>query len=169
MMISLMTAAALTAVPFSAQAAGFGFFKTAEPAVEENYSFVSGNAVIRMGEPAAAVLQALGTPVKPVMEMDSCAYQGKEKIYTYPGFELGVGPSTDGKQEVITSLYVLDNTVATPENIRFGSAAADVKAAYGAPASEDYGSLHYRKGCTELVIYQTGSKVDGIEYILQLK
>ncbi len=63
---------------------GFGWSKTeaAEEKKEESYAFKTGDTVITMGAEAAPILKALGK-AKSTFEQDSCAYQGKSRIYTH--------------------------------------------------------------------------------------
>ena len=92
-------------MPMTAYA--FGWKSGKETAEEKDYNFVYDKTTIALGAEAAPVLQALGTPEK-TFEQDSCAYQGKDKVYTYKGFEVSTYP-VNGK-ECIASVYFLDNT-----------------------------------------------------------
>lgn len=152
------------ATPMTSYALGWTKTKpTAEAAVEKLYSFKTDKAEITVGTEAAPVLKALGTPKK-TFEQDSCAYQGKDKVYTYDGFEMSTYP-VKGK-EVIASIYILDNTVATPEGIKIGSKKQDIISTYGKEDKEEFGTYHYVEGTTELVIYTTNGLVDAIEYLV---
>ena len=128
------------------------------------YVFSSGDLQIPLNAEAGPILQALGSPLK-VFEQDSCAYQGKDKVYTYPEFELSAYPCK-GK-ELISSVYISGtSTAATPEGIRIGSAKADVLKTYGTPVSDQWGVFRYEKADSILLLYMTGDKVDTIEYRL---
>lgn len=84
---------------------GFGWSKTeaAEEKKEESYAFKTGDTVITMGAEAAPILKALGK-AKSTFEQDSCAYQGKSRIYTYDNFELGTSTAS-GKECVEFHLH----------------------------------------------------------------
>lgn len=146
-----------------AQAGIFDWFKNTSAAQEEKtaYSFVSNGISILPDAEAAPVLAALGTPVQ-TFEQDSCAYQGKDKVYTYSGFQIGVYP-VNGVDK-ISFVYFLDNTVSTPEGIKIGSTAAQVIEAYGKDYEEQFGVYRYVLGNTQLVVYTTNKVVDAIEY-----
>ena len=102
---------------------------------------------------------------KPVCEVDSCAYQGKDKVYSYKDFEVSTYPK-NGK-ECISAVVVTGASVATPEGIKIGSRAADVTKAYGASDGK-YGIYRYEKGNTELTFYTTTAGiVEEIEYIVK--
>ena len=160
--------------PVTAYAGIFGNSKNTAAAAsaataDDGFLFSSNGIEIKMGAEASAITGALGAPLKPVFEMDSCAYQGKDKVYTYPGYELSTCPSADGKSQVISNIYFLDSTIATPEGIKIGSTKQAAVTAYGKDYTEEFGVLHYKKGNSELIIYTTGTAVDGIEYLYQTK
>lgn len=149
------------AVP--AQAGLFSWKKSSSEAKEEKtaYTFVSNDTTILLDTEAAPVIKALGTPKK-TFEQDSCAYQGKDKVYTYAGFQLGVYPVKG--VDKISFVYLMDNTVSTPEGIKVGSTAAQVIEAYGKEYEEQFGVYHYVLGNTELSIYMANGLVEAIEY-----
>lgn len=140
---------------------------TTATAEEVAYSFQSGDTVIKMNEAAAPVIAALGKEEK-YFEADSCAYQGKDKTYTYKGFELSTYP-VKGK-DYVSSVYFLDGTVATPEGIKIGSTYQDMISAYGKDYKEQNGVYRYTKGNTELSLYTDSKKnITAIEYIAIVK
>lgn len=130
------------------------------------YSFKAGATTITVGENAKDVLSALGKADK-TFEQDSCAYQGKDKVYTYKGYELSTYPVKG--VDKIASVYFLDKTVATPEGIRIGSSKEEALKAYGNNYKELAGVYRYVSGETELDIYTTNNVVDGIEYLVVTK
>ena len=116
-----------------------------------------------MGDEAATVIAALGQTTKAVFETDSCAYQGKDKVYTYKDFEVSTFPK-DGK-ECISALVITGANVATPEGISVGSKASDVTRIYGTSDGK-YGIYRYAKGHSELTFYtDAAGSVEEIEYI----
>lgn len=146
---------------------GFGWSKTevSEEKKEEAYAFKTGETVISMGAEAAPILKALGK-AKSTFEQDSCAYQGKSRIYTYDGFELGT--STASGKECVESVYIsgASSTAATQEGIQTGSKKEDVIKTYGKEYKEDFGTLRYTLGGCQLSFYMTNGAVDAIEYAL---
>lgn len=154
----------VAATPMTSYAFGWKNNTKETAAVQETvYDFVSGTVKVSMGTEAAPVLRELGT-AKKTFEQDSCAYQGKDMVYTYDGFELSTYP-VKGK-ETIASVYFLDDTVATPEGIKIGSKKQDVIDAYGKEYKEEFGVYRYSAGQTELVIYTTNGVVDAVEYLV---
>lgn len=132
-------------------------------AAAAGYIFVAGNVTVTMGAEAAPILEKLGAPEK-TFEQDSCAYQGKDIVYTYKGFEISTYPA-DGK-DCVSSVYVLDDSVSTAEGIKIGSTAADVREAYKDRYTEEFGVYRMSDDTTELIIYTTDDLVDGIEYLV---
>lgn len=165
----ILTMAVLSAALCAAPITAFGFgwkstkTETAAAAEEAGYSFKTGETVISIGAEAAPILKALGTPKK-TFEQDSCAYQGKDKVYSYEGFDVCTW-MVDGK-ECINAIYLMDGTVATPEGVKIGSTRQDVINAYGKDDTESYGVCRYTIGNTELSFYTTNQVVDSIEYLL---
>lgn len=162
-------AAAVAAMPMTSYG---GIFKSTKAEATQTetvkYEFKSGENVIAMGAEAAPVIKALGKTAKAVFEADSCAYQGKDKVYTYAGFELNTYP-VDGKER-IASVYFLDDSVATPEGIKIGSKAGDVVNAYGKEYDKEeqkFGTYSYSTDTTQLRIYTTKDVVDGVEYLVK--
>lgn len=158
---AIITAAAVSMVPMTAMAF-FTPVKT-QAKTEDAFTFVSGLTEIRMGAEAQNVLAALGQTTKAVFETDSCAYQGKDRVYTYKDFEVSTFPK-DGK-ECISALVVTGADVKTPEGISIGSKAADVVKTYGANDGK-FGIYRYDKGNSELTFYtKADGSVEEIEYI----
>lgn len=100
---------------------------TAPPAV---YTFGSGETTLWVGADPA-VLAALGEP-QDKLEAASCVHEGFDRVYYYAGFEVNTQPTADGR-EVIVSIYLTDDSNATPEGIRIGDKIDAVKTVYGEP------------------------------------
>ena len=100
---AILAAVTMAMAPMSVSAA-FGLPAKTQTQAEDSYVFKSGAVEIKMGEEAKTVLAQLGNPVKPVFEIDSCAYQGKDKVYSYKDFEVSTYPK-NGK-ECISAVVV---------------------------------------------------------------
>ncbi len=165
---SIVLSIALAAMPMTSYG---GIFKSGkeEATQKENmeYQFKSGDTVISMGAEAGEIVKALGNTTKAVFEQDSCAYQGKDRVYTYQGFEMSTYPA-DGKEK-IASIYFLDSTVSTPEGIKIGSTKKEVLEIYGTEYDQEeakFGTFCYSSDTALLRIYTTKDVVDGIEYLV---
>ncbi len=124
------------------------------------YSFTSGSTKIEMGADASKVVDALGEADE-YFESESCAFEGLDKVYTYPGFKLNTYPVDD--KDYVLSVVFMDDTVATDEGISIGSTKDEVTEAYGDASEESGTKLVYENGDTELVIGLNGDSVSSVE------
>ncbi|MBQ4507102.1 MAG: hypothetical protein II971_07660 [Firmicutes bacterium] len=108
------------------------------------------------------VLAALGDP-QSYFEAASCAFDGLDKTYTYPGFEITTRP--DGEDDFVNSIVLTDDSVTTPEGIYIGCTPDDVKRVYGDGGSEFTGGIGYFSGGTILDFIIEDGKVVSIEYL----
>ena len=67
-----------------------------------------------MNEDASAVVEELGE-ADDYFESESCAFEGLDKVYTYPGFTLNTYPVDD--KDYVLSVVFRDDTVSTDEGI----------------------------------------------------
>lgn len=148
-------------VPEATEAATTAAVPVSAPVTHSGYVFQAGGAVIGMNEDSEPILAALGN-WSDYFEAESCAFQGLDKTYSYPGFELYTYPK--GDRDMVNSITLLDDSVSTPEGIRIGSAEADITAAYGDGYVLENGVYQYTKDKSILSIFTTGGVVDGIEY-----
>ena len=126
----------------------------------EGFSFTSGSTKIEMNADASAIVDELGDP-DDYFESESCAFEGLDKVYTYPGFHLNTYPVDD--KDYVLSVDFMDDTVETDEGISIGSTKDEVTEAYGEPAEETSSSLVYEKGDTEMTIGLDGDSVSSLE------
>lgn len=126
----------------------------------EGFTFTSGSTTIEMNEDASKVVEALGD-ADDYFESESCAFEGLDKVYTYPGFKLNTYPVED--KDYVLSVVFMDDTVETEEGISIGSTKDDVTEAYGDPAEESSTKLVYEKGETEMTIGLDGDSVSSVE------
>ena len=127
----------------------------------DNYTFVYSDASVQVNSDITGALAQLGDGYK-YFESESCAYQGKDKVYTYPFFVIYTYP-LDGK-DFIASIELKADTVQTQEGIKIGSSKDDVVAAYG-DGYEDAGSvMKYTKGITVLSFIIKDGEVSSIVY-----
>ncbi len=140
----------------------FSLFKT-DTDDTQGYSFTTGTVKIVLNEDASEVLKSLGNAEK-VFEQDSCAYQGKDRVYSYKDFELSTYPVNN--KEYVSSIYFLTADAVTEEGIHFGSTYQDMVNAYGTGYTESFQVYRYEKNGTELAFYMTNNVIDGIEYLI---
>ena len=133
------------------------------PPAEEGktYTFTSGTTKIAINAEAAPILASLGE-WSDYAESVSCAFEGLDKIYIYPGFELQTYPM-EGK-DFVYMIILQDDTVATEKGIRIGAQKDAVTAAYGTPDKETATALTYNgKGMYLQFILRDGT-VTSIQY-----
>ena len=126
----------------------------------EDYYFQKGDLKIHMQDPAAPILEKLGQ-AKSSYEAPSCAFDGMDVIYSYPGFDL-MTYVKDGNG-IISGVVMRDDTVETIEGISIGSDKAAVEKAYG-KFEEGSNSLKLIKGSCELLVILTDGAVSSIQY-----
>ena len=126
----------------------------------ESGSGASGSAMIEMNADASAVVEELGE-ANDYFESESCAFEGLDKVYSYPGFQLKTYPVDD--KDYVLSVVFMDDTVSTDEGISIGSTKDEVTEAYGEPSSESSTEMVYEKGDTELKVGLDGDSVATLE------
>lgn len=129
----------------------------------KGYMFKSGDAVISVDQDMSEILAALGEPDS-YFEAPSCAFEGKDKIYTYSHFVIYTYPQ--GDKDFVSSVVLMDDFVETPEGVYIGSALSDILKAYGTEYKEEKGSCTYSKdGMNLLFLYDEDEYVTSIQYI----
>ncbi|MDO4566085.1 MAG: hypothetical protein Q4B42_02025 [Oscillospiraceae bacterium] len=124
------------------------------------YVFEYNGVSISMGAPAADIIAALGEPISE-FEAESCAGQGVDITYSYPGFELVTYPGADG--ENVLSVSLLDDTVETDKGIMIGSSGSEIEAAYGKNGA-DGDLLEYSQEDMKLTFTLENDETVYIEY-----
>lgn len=132
------------------------------PAAHSKYVLTYRDCPLPMNAEFAPLLDFLGEPDS-YFEAASCAFDGLDKTYTYAGLEIITYP--DGDRDFISSVRILDGSVATPEGITIGSTQDDVAAACG----EDFQTIGkqyvYEDGDAEFsVLFDDGGAAVSVEY-----
>ncbi len=126
------------------------------------FLFQSNGITMGMNEDVAPILSGLGN-YNNYAESPSCAFKGLDKIYSYSGFDLYTYPK--GSVDYVNSIYFIDDSVSTPEEIRLGSTVEEMLAAYGDDYTEEYGVYTYTKEKSTLSFIVTDGVIESIEYI----
>lgn len=94
----------------------------------------------------------------------SCALDGTDNVYSYGNLEITA--FNDGTGEFIYSVYLLDETLATPEGLRISDPQEKVLQLYGTDFQDNGGEYLYTQGDVLLsILFQNGT-VSSIEYLL---
>ncbi len=127
----------------------------------DGWYFEKDGVKVYMNVPAEPVIKALGE-YKNSYEAPSCAFDGMDVVYSYPGFEILTYEK--GGEATVSGVVLRDDTVETAEGLFIGSDQAAVENAYGKLA-DGANNLRVTKGSCELLIILTDGYVSSIQYI----
>ncbi|MDR2131764.1 MAG: hypothetical protein LBP30_00245 [Clostridiales Family XIII bacterium] len=127
------------------------------------FAFRHKDAPIVPGEDMGALLAAIGEP-NDVFEAPSCAFDGIDRIYYYPGFLVNTYPEQG--EDKILSISFRDDSVQTEEGLYLGMNADEVTAVYENGAWNESGNaLLFQNGDLELrVLFEDGVATDVTMY-----
>ena len=134
---------------------------TTAPSQDDGYVFKKGDVTVKMKAKAADIIAALGKPTS-YYESPSCAFEGMDKTYSYPGFD--VTTYTEGGVDYISGVVFWDDSVETPEGLFIGASAADVQRIYGTEAAGKT-KVELEKGSSQLLILLKDDTVTSIQYL----
>ena len=117
----------------------------------KDYYITYNNVKIEIGAEAKALIEKLGS--YSAEEGEACPGGIDTDIYTFSGIEIMVYKDSAKNTETVGKISILDDSVATPENITIGSTEDDVISAYG---------KSYKKGTTGALCYE--GKNSNIEF-----
>ena len=134
-----------------------------EPQAPEGFFFKIGDAVVELNENITYVINAVGEPIVPPLELPSCAFDGMDIVFRYPGVDLYTYPV--GDDDFVYNIAFFDDTVRTAEGgIRLGSSLQDVLDVYGDDYELDSGMYTFTRGLTVLEFLVSDDTVIGITY-----
>ena len=110
---------------------------------------------IALDDPAAPVLATLGAPFG-YGEQRGGQGKGVEKTYRFTGLELRTYQGEDGER--ILDLIITGRGQETPEGIRVGDSAAQVRSCFGEDAIRDSRCV-IQKGREQMVVQLEGNQV----------
>jgi len=114
---------------------------------------------IQMNQDMDYLLPQLGEP-SGVFEAPSCAFDGIDRIFGFPGVQIHTYP--DGDLDRVHTVNFMSDSITTNNGIRLGSSWADVVAAYGNDYEQDITMFTYTLGQTTLSFFVEGDTVTGI-------
>lgn len=128
----------------------------------KGYVFTANGVEIAVDADMGPILEALGDDYS-YFEEPSCAIPDTTaKIYTYSGFE--VDTYQDGDTDLVGSIILKDDTVATAEGVDLSMTKADVVEAYGEEYTEEGTALVYTKDGMTLSFILDGDNIASIQY-----
>ena len=129
----------------------------------QGYLFEAYGQDIYVCAEAAPVLSGLPEP-RDIFESPSCAFEGMDITYFYPGFELTTYPE-NGREHVLSVVFT-DDGVTTPEGVYLGGALADMEKAYGGGYERSGGQYTYTRGAGSLIFTIEDDIIAGIMYTM---
>ena len=127
----------------------------------KGYVFETGGVEIAVDMDMSTLEDKLGEPVS-YFEEPSCAAQGIAKLYTYASYEVDTYP--DGDKDLVASIILKDDNVATAEGIDLSMTKADVVEKYGEDYEESESCIVYAKDGMKLKFILDGENLAAIEY-----
>lgn len=128
---------------------------------QDVFTYDLKGVTVAMNENMEPLVKKLGDADN-YFESDSCAFRGKDKVYTYGSVKITTYPK-DNKDYVYT-IELLDDTVSTPEGISIGSDKKAVEEKYGDASDSTETSYIYKKGDSQLSFIFDGDNVSSIVY-----
>lgn len=125
------------------------------------YSFSYNNIKISLNEEASSIIQSLGESMEK-FEAPSCAFQGMDMFYVYPGFELSTYPLDD--KHYISTIDFIDDTVYTENGLYIGSSLDEVLAKYGNDFKQSGSIYTYSLGDSSISFAINNDVVENITY-----
>ena len=129
----------------------------------EGFTFATQGVTIHMDQNMAEVLEQLGEPLG-IFEAPSCAFDGIDRIFSFPGVQIHTYP--DGDLDFVHTISIRDDSVTTMEGIYLGSSWEAVLAAYGSDYEQEFGMFTFTRGRTTLSFFIEDDIVIGITYEL---
>ena len=126
---------------------------------EDVYTFKSGETTIPLGAEYSSL--NLGE-AKDYYEVQSCAFDGMDKIYTFDNYEVHTYP--DNGTDKVLSIYFLNDQVSTTEGVKIGDSLSSMLEVYGDGYEQLDTQYTYSKGLTQLRFIVENDAITSIEY-----
>jgi predicted small secreted protein len=140
---------------------------TTTPAAETSgFALKVGDSIIKMDQNMAEVQVMLGEP-RNVFEEASCAFDGIDRVFSYPGLQIHTYPK--GSDDYVHTISLRDDGIRTMQGIYLGSTMDAVVKAYGDEYKMESDVLIYTKDQTTLSFFIEDDIVTAITYNLIMK
>jgi len=126
------------------------------------FSFKMGDVLIEMDEDISQIIAGLGEPLG-ILEAPSCAFDGTDRIFSYPGIQIYTYPK-DGADHIHTIGFFDDSVVTTEGKIRLGTNIQSVFDTYGNDYRYETGMYTFTRGKTVLEFLVNDDNIIGITY-----
>jgi len=136
--------------------------KSDDPEMAVDFSFKMSDHLIIMDQDINEVLAAAGEPIG-VFEAPSCAFDGVDRVFGYPGLQIHTYPVGDS-DHIHTISFRDDSVVTTEGGIRLGDSLQKMLDAYGTDYRHDTGMYTFTRGRTTLEFFVQDDIIMGITY-----
>jgi len=133
-----------------------------EPMEEPGFALLFNDFLIEMNQEITYVLSALGEPLD-VLEVPSCAFDGMDRVFRYPGVQIHTYPV--GDDDLIHTISIRDDSIPTTEGRLFlGSNLQAMFDAYGDEYVHETGMYTFTRGQTTLQFFIDDGIIRDITY-----
>ena len=132
---------------------------------DDGFVFDFKGTEVRLNQNMSYVLAALGEPLG-VHETPSCAFDGFDRIFRFPGVQFHTFPI--GDEDFVQIISIWDDSVTTRGGIFLGSDWDSVLAAYGADYQQEFSRFTFVRGDTSLSFFVDDYIVREITYSLNM-
>ena len=132
-------------------------------AATKGYQYKNNGVSVAMHDSAEKFIKKAGKPIKTKVKK-SCAYEGKDRTYTYKNFILYTYSNSNNGPEFVNGVTFLNNKAKTMEGIKIGSTYKQMVKAYG-KTKDNFGIYTYEKGKSRLQIEIEDDEVKNIRYV----
>ncbi|MCL2416176.1 MAG: hypothetical protein FWD01_05105 [Defluviitaleaceae bacterium] len=134
---------------------------TENVAVPAWFSLPVNGFVIELNQDIQIVLNNLGEPLG-MFEAPSCAFDGIDRIFSFPGLQIHTYPV--GDNDFVHTISIRDDSISTTNGIYLGSGFADMLEAYGTDYIEEFGMYTFTNGRYTLEFFVENDIIMGITY-----
>jgi hypothetical protein len=137
-----------------------------QPQAPPYFAYKHDDVLIEMNQNINYVTGRLGEP-QGIFEAPSCAFDGTDRIFSYPGIQIYTYPV--GDEDFIHTIGFFDDSIRTTEGgIRLGSNIQAALDAYGNDYEYESGMYTFTRGLTVLEFLTDNDVIMGISYRLIL-
>ena len=133
--------------------------ETSNTPTEDVFTFEDNGKEIPLGAEYASL--NLGE-ANDYYEVQSCAFDGMDKIYTFDHYEVHTYPEAD--TDKVLTVYFLDDQVSTTEGVKIGDSLDVMTENYGSDYEQLDTQYTYSKGQTQLKFIVENNVITSIEY-----
>ena len=131
-----------------------------EPYID-GFTLLFSGFLIYMDQNMNEVLDALGEPMG-VFEAPSCAFDGIDRIFSYPGIQIHTYPEED--EDFVHTISLRDDSISIYGDIRLGSSWDLVREHFGTNYEQDFNMFTFTRGRTTLAFLVEDGIVEQIVF-----